>query len=301
MLRWLACLPRPLRASILRAKLRFRESDVQSLRAEVATTAADALAAGRLVHDAYVARGLSHAHASGVRATPWHFLPTTFVIVAKHEGEVIGTQTLQLDSPFGLPMDSAFGDALRGPRERGRRLAEVGALAIAPSFRGTGAFHLLNRAMFAVAERANVTDLVAAVSPSAQDVYRAILCFDRVGEVKSYPGLARPRGGVALRLPLDEAHERFRQRAPESHAVYLARTWREISLPERVSLDSLDDDRLAGVRALVAERRDVVRGLARGQIEELRRVVPNVFWPTPSQLDPQEIAARHAAGALVPT
>lgn len=302
MLKLLQCLPRPIRASILRSKLRFHESELATLGAEIVSSASDALAAGKLVHDIYVRRGLAHAHDSGVRATPWHFLPTTFVMVAKHAGEVVGTQTLQVDSPFGLPMDEAFASVLQPIRARGRVLAEVGALAIAPTFRGTGAFHLLNRAMFSVAERVGVTDLVAAVSPTAEDVYRAVLCFDRIGSVTRYPGLAQPRGGTALRLPLDEAHGRFRDRAPASHAVYIDRAWPEITVPAQVtvrSLEALDEGRLAGVRALVSARRDVVRALSRSQIAELRRAVPDVFWPSPSQLDPQEVAFRPAFGSMV--
>ena len=291
MLRMLQYLPQSVRAGILRRKLRFRETDVATLSAELASNAPDALASARLVHDAYVRRGLADVHPSGVRATPWHFLPSSFVIVAKHAGEVVGTQTLQVDSPFGLPMDAAFSAPLAPLRARGRVVAEVGALAIAPRFRGTGTLHLLNRAMFSIAERIGVDDLVAVVNPAAADVYRALLCFDQVGEVTRYPGLAQPRGGTALHLPLDEARERFRRTAPASHAIYVERVWNEISVPTSLALDALDEGRLDAVRALVSERRDVVRGLSRRQIDELRRVVPDLFWPTPSQLDPSEIVS----------
>jgi GNAT superfamily N-acetyltransferase len=289
MLRALQCLPRWARVAILQRRLRFREQEVSAFTAEVAYTAADALASARLVHDAYVQRGLAHSHASGVRATPWHFLPSSFVIVAKLGAEVVGTQTLQVDSPFGLPMDEAFSSALAPFRSRARVVAEIGALAITPRFRGAGVFHLLNRAMFALAERIGVHDLVAVVNPVAEDVYRALLCFDRVGAVTRYPGLAQPRGGTALHLSLDDARERMRQTAPASHAIYIERAWNEIRVPVRLSVDALEDGRLEGVRALVAERRDVVRALSRRQIEELRRVVPDLFWPTPSQLDPSEV------------
>lgn len=298
MLKLLHYLPRSLRAAVLRRKLKFSESDVASLTAEVAANASDTLDSARLVHDAYVKRGLAHPHASGIRATPWHFLPTSFVVVAKHAGRVVGTQTLQVDSPFGLPMDGTFADALAPFRGPDRVVAEVGALAIAPDFRGTGAFHLLNRAMFAIAERIGITDLVAVVSPSAEDVYRSILCFDRIGEVASYPGLARVRGGTALHLPLTEARERFRDQAPDSYAVYVERDWSEISVGA-AKLDSFDEGRLEGVRALASRRRDVVRGLARRQIDQLRRAVPEIFWPTPSQIDPLELAPPFAAPALV--
>lgn len=289
MLRALRHAPRPLRSALVRFGLRFRDAQVRGLSAEVATRPEDALAAARIVHDAYVARGLMHAHPTGLRVTPAQVLPSSFVLVAKRGEEVIGTISLQVDGALGLPIDGAYPCEIASLRAAGRRVAEVGALAVRPEHRGSGVLHLLNRAMFELAEAAGVDDLVIAVSEWAADLYQMVLCFDRIGEVRPYPGLARSTPSTALRLPLDEARARFRDRAPSSYAVYVDRRWPEVRVPPAVSLDAHDEAALEAVRALVSARRDVFRALDRDRVLALRRAVPSIYWPTPSQIDPREL------------
>ena len=141
-----------------------------------------------------------------------------------------------------------------------RIVAEVGALAIRKRDRRTGTIQLLNRAMFDVATAAGVDDLVIVVSSWAAELYERVLCFDNLGEVPTYPGLAEAIPSTALHLPLDEAHRRFKTHAPKSYAAYAARPWPQVVLP-RVSRNAHDAARLEVARALVAARRDVFLGL----------------------------------------
>lgn len=289
MLKALRHLPSPLRCALLRHGLRFREESVRGLRAELATRPEDALAAARLVHDAYVKRELMDPHPTGVRVTPAQILPSSFVLVAKKGDEVIGTISLQVDGVLGLPIDNAYGKEVDAIRAQGRRVAEVGALTVHPEHRGTGVLHLLNQAMFQLAEKLGVHDLVIAVSAWAVDLYRTVLCFERMGEIFPYPGLARSIPSAALRLPLDTARERFRKLAPASFRVYVERAWPEVSLPASLDLHMHDEPRLEAVRALVSTRRDVFRTLDRFEVLALRQAVPSIYWPTPSQIDPREL------------
>src|SRR5258708_4736574 len=70
----------------------------------------------------------------GIRATKFHVLPTTSVIVALWDGEIIATASIIQDSELHLPADSIFD--LSGLRQRTRGLVEVSALAIDKAFRG---------------------------------------------------------------------------------------------------------------------------------------------------------------------
>src|SRR6185295_5689639 len=112
MIRALSLLPAGIRRAVLRHQLRFREQEISELRVEVALSGQDALAAGKLVHDAYVKRGLMDAHPSSVRLAPTQHLPSSFILVAKHRDRVVGTVSLQADSEFGLSMDDDFAEAL---------------------------------------------------------------------------------------------------------------------------------------------------------------------------------------------
>ena len=292
MLRLLSMLPRPIQAAILRRRVRFDERDLVGIRAEVVTTADDALAAARLVHDAYARRKVTKPHPSRVRVARTQLLPATFVIVAKDGDRVIGTVALQTDSPFGLELDGDFGAHLAPLRARGRVLAEVGALAVDPAYRRTGVFHLLNRAMFSVAEAVGVDDLVIAIGSFAAELYRAVLCFDVLGTLPSYGKIDAKDPVTALRLPLDEAHERFRLHAPLSHAIYVERVWNEITLPADLSPGArvaIDEGRGSAVRALMRARPDVFKALSTGEIRVLRKSMPRLSLPTPLQLDPREL------------
>ncbi len=291
MLSTLGFLPNRMRLAFLRRHVRFREREIAGLRAGLASCPEDALAAGRLVHDAYTARGLIDPHPSRVRVVFPQLLPSSFILVAKDGPRVVGTVTLQTDSEVGIPMENerGFRSKVLELRRRGRFVAEVGALAVAPEYRRTGVFHLLNRAMFEVAESVGASDLLIAVSRWAKDVYRAVLCFDVLGDADAYPGLSRSTPATALRLPLDEARDRLRERAPQSYAVYLKREWHEIDVPSALSLEHHDPARLSAVRALVASRPDVVRSLSHRQYELLRARVPDIYWPRPSWFDPAEV------------
>jgi hypothetical protein len=291
-LRLIARLPRPIRRFVLDRRLSADPQQSSDLRATVATTREDALAAAAIVHDAYVARGLMTPHPTGIRVSPLQVLPQTFIIVAKRGDKVVGTITLHTDSPLGLPIldEPAFLPHVARLHARGRVVAEVGALAIRKRDRHTGTLQLLNRAMFDVAMAVGVDDLVIVVSSWAAELYESVLCFDKLGEVPTYPGLAEAIPSTALHLPLDEAHRRFETRAPKSYAAYAARPWPQVVLPN-LSRHAHDAGRLAVARALVAARRDVFLELERAKILALRRSIPDIYWPTRSQIDPQELGA----------
>jgi hypothetical protein len=284
-------LPRPLRAWLLERKTRVDDAALAQLSATVATSPEEALAAASIVHDAYVDRGIAPPHASRVRVSPYQVLPQSFVIVAKRGSSVVGTITLQTESELGLPLleERAFRDHVAALRARGRVVAEVGALAVLPPDRGTGVVHLINRAMIDVARAVGVDDLVMVVSDWAAPLYETTLCFDTFAKAPTYPGLARLTPCAALHLPLDDAERRFEHRAPRSHALYVRRPWPEVELPP-LSRVVHGEGRLAAARALVAARRDVFLRLDRSHVLTLRRLVPDIYWPTPSQLDPRELA-----------
>jgi hypothetical protein len=89
---------------------------------------------------------------------------------------------------------------------------------------------------------------------------------------------------------LEHARDRFRNDAPKSYSIYVERHWGELDLPSTISRHTHEEGRLAAVRALIAARIDVVRSLSRRQVDLLRRMVPDLYWPSPSQYDEREVA-----------
>src|SRR3954466_8640071 len=100
--------------------------------AALAVTPDEVEQAERLVHDAYVARGLRDAtvHRRAARARGH------VVFVARIGGAIGATLSLLQDSTRGLPVDALYHAEVAALRRGGRRLAEVSALAVDPAWRG---------------------------------------------------------------------------------------------------------------------------------------------------------------------
>lgn len=164
----------------------------------VAVGPTETAAALRLAHDIYVREGYMEPHPLGMRILlPYHALKTTTVLVARLEGEIVGTLSLMFDSPAGLPMDELYTEALGEARRSGRRLVELSNFAIADCARdGAILLHLMRAALrLAMAERCD--DLVIAIHPKHEPFYRTIWLMERFGDLSSYQGV---RGAPAIGL-----------------------------------------------------------------------------------------------------
>lgn len=168
-------------------------------------------AATRLLYDEYFRRGYCEAHVSRRHYSYFTLLPDSRTFVVKRKGQLLGTLSLVVDSPCGLPMESEFSEEVAKLRRPGRRLAEVGLLALDLSLIGHRSFSLskfdkmaslfnLIKIMFDYARlKAGVTDLVICVHPKHQALYR-YLTYEDIGPVKVYPGACKK---PALPMHLD--------------------------------------------------------------------------------------------------
>jgi hypothetical protein len=84
----------------------------------------------RLVASNYRARGYETPSAKRLRFTPYHALPDTRILVAKHAGRVVATFSIVPDNTLlGLPMECIYGQEIAELRRQGRRLLETTSLA----------------------------------------------------------------------------------------------------------------------------------------------------------------------------
>jgi len=151
----------------VRADHRLEEVEVG-----VADDSEKALGAARLVHDAYVARGILRPHPTGFHVGTHAASLSNWTFVATHDRSAIGTISLVIDSDAGLPMDRVYGCELTRLRRRSSCLAEVGALAVTPEFRHSGIIMLLMSATLRKAYDLAVNRLVIAIHPKAEPFYR---------------------------------------------------------------------------------------------------------------------------------
>src|SRR5262249_32852519 len=134
-----------------------------------------------------------------------NLLPSTKVFVARSADAVVATVTVVEDSPLGLPIDEAIGAELGRLRERGRRVSEVGALAVDAGHRASGVpilVRLYRVALLYAAAVARLDDLAFVVRPRHRAFYRTLFPLREFSETREY---RRLEGAQVIGLRLDLA------------------------------------------------------------------------------------------------
>lgn len=208
----------------------------------------------RLVHDEYLRLGyLAAPQASGMFYGVHHLLPTSATLLLRTGGESVATLTQILDTDlFGLPMDRLYRPELDRLRRRGRKLAELSALATCRRFRWRNFFMLLCRVMYHRAISKKVTDLCIMVNPKHAPFYRTIFLFEDIGPERDYPVLGAP--AVALRVDLERIQERLADRYRTFSTEFNVNAFLNFDLDER----SLGLDLCNGERRPVPLDRDAI-------------------------------------------
>ncbi|WP_083844163.1 GNAT family N-acetyltransferase [Vreelandella stevensii] len=182
-------------------RLKVDQKELSGVRFRLASSLDEKEQAFRLVHTSYVERGIATPTRSGLTFSPFHILPGTTTFIAEKEGRIIGTISLVEDSPIGLPMEGVHPVEVAGLRYNGRRLAEVGTLAVASDVRGRGIPLILYNTLFRWARRYRmIEDLVIAVHPRVRTFYCNGLLFERLGPTRKYNAL---NGALSTPLHID--------------------------------------------------------------------------------------------------
>jgi len=207
----LALLPRSVRFAFFRSMVDCDPQPPQRLELKIADTQEELEACFRLLHDAYVSAGFMKPHASGMRVTIYHALPTTTTLCAKWDGKVVGTISMIREGVFGFPLQSVFN--LGQVRARTGKIAEISALAIDPAFRKTGGRILfpLMKFMYEYCRRFfDTRHIVIAVNPNKIEMYESLLFFERLqARVVNNYDFANGAPAVGASLDLEEATEVF--------------------------------------------------------------------------------------------
>lgn len=189
---------------------------------KVAETPEEYDGAFKVIHDAYVERGICDPQPDGKRSIPHHELAETVVIVAKMADQVVGTLTLASDKTLNLPIEKAW--PLSEFKKGDRTVVEVTCLAIDYRFRRSQQKNILFpllRFMYAHAShRLKVNYLVVATHPDVRDFYEGLLCFEPI-DSRVIDDYIRAAPAIGLYLDLNEAPKRFSEayahRAPDKN------------------------------------------------------------------------------------
>ncbi|WP_413284619.1 N-acyl amino acid synthase FeeM domain-containing protein [Vibrio sp. MA40-2] len=160
-----------------------------------------------LVWENYVETGLQQNDNLGLRFTKYHLLPDTRVFIANfHEeladqkpekytgkGICVGTVTLVMDGPMGLPMEEFCGEAIDKMRKEGRKVAEVVAFAVDPKYTKHKIFLHMFKLLFQFAAMKGVTDICCSVTERHIRFYRRVCLFEPIGELTPYSAAYKHR------------------------------------------------------------------------------------------------------------
>lgn len=126
---------------------------------------------------------------------------------ACREEQTFGTITLRLDSASGLLADALYGDEIRAFRRGGRKVGELGRLAIDPEYGSKEVLASLFHLVYIFCRLRRLTDVFIEVNPRHVSFYQRMLGFEKVGEEKICERVGAP--AVLLRLDLSHADEQI--------------------------------------------------------------------------------------------
>lgn len=183
-------LPERTRFEFYRKLLKIEPLD-HNYEVKIATTQEELEESYKILHDVYVKKGLMNPDPSGLRCTLYSALPFTTVIIAKHQGRVVGTVSVIKDSLIGFPSDKDYKKENDRFRERGFHICEISALAVVPEYRKkkTGSLISLYLMKFLgryAQDHMKCDMLMATVHPNVFDFYKFMFNFRKNGEVVQY-------------------------------------------------------------------------------------------------------------------
>jgi hypothetical protein len=181
-----------------------RRANVTEVEFKLARSRDELFEAFSLVYRSYFRAGLSDENPSQIRLTPYHFLDTSEVLVARLRGVVISTLSLFGDGQLGLPMQSMYPDEIAKLRAEGRRIAEVGSFADRreKQVRFIDNLQNMGRLLGQTAKENGYDTLVAVVHPRHARLYKRVLGFKQIGN-ETYCPYANDNPAEALCLKFE--------------------------------------------------------------------------------------------------
>lgn len=162
----------------------------RDIRVKIASTVDEWEQAFQLITENYRQRGYESSAPGQIRFTPYHGLPETVVLVAKHQERVIYTMTLVFDNVLlGLPMESLYHAEIARMRAAGCQIMEVSCLASQDlSLREfTPVFTSMVRLTIHYSLSVGAESWVISVNPKHRRFYTKIVGFVSFGPVKNCP------------------------------------------------------------------------------------------------------------------
>lgn len=176
----LKVLPQGVRAHYLRRQFEVTANLPEDLILKQAETEDEIKQALHLVYESYLSLDYIDPNSAEIRLTKYHLLPTTIILIAKRQNEVIGTMSIIMDSPLKLPSDMSWD--LSALRKGGKQIAEISSLTIKKNSLSRGKLLLpLCKLMHEYCNSLLKLDgIVASTNADVEPFYTDLLMFKRI-------------------------------------------------------------------------------------------------------------------------
>lgn len=176
--------------------------DLEEIELSVAKSYREREEANELVYQQYSARGYTVAEPENEPPVARESARRESVVIARIDGQVVGTMTVGIDSPNGLLVDEANRESVDPLREQGLRLGEVVRFALDKQVDSRRVLAALFNAAHGIMEANRLHHVFIEVNPRHVAFYRRAFCFKVVGEEKCCPRVGAP--SVLLRMRVAE-------------------------------------------------------------------------------------------------
>lgn len=175
-----------LKHALIRRKAKIQDLAPSKFTVRLAQTAEEYEAAFNLVQVSYAYLGIAELGHDLYRITDQHLLPHSHVLLCLEGERIVGTVTVTLDSPGGIPLDKDYPEVVGQFRRRGSRLAEMGSFAVVQRRRRAGVAQLLALASARLVWRNAATHLIISIDPKVSELYEALYGFEPCTEAQSH-------------------------------------------------------------------------------------------------------------------
>lgn len=200
-------------------------------------------AAYALVYQEYLSRKLCVPNAENMFYNAYSFVPGSRTFLLRKDEKLLGTMCLVADSPMGIPMETIFPEEIKSLRAQGKKIAEVGALALNSqhvnmkqysfkNFQKQAYLYKLYKTMFDYARASDkVTDFIIGCHPRHEFLYK-YLNFETISPAKAYHG-ANAAPAVLMKLSIPDAY-RHTMLLKEGPGMYF---FKETKYPRTFNMD----------------------------------------------------------------
>lgn len=203
---YLTYLPKKVRAPLLRSQFQISYDLPKELILKQAETTDEITQALNLVYQSYIDLDYMDPNEAQLRLTKYNILPTTIILIAKYNDEVVGTLSIIPDSALGIPSELTFN--IDNYRNNNIHIAEISSLAIKKGFRkqrGKLLLPLCKLMYLFCTEILKLDGIIVSTLPDVEPFYTDILLFEKNKTHSTTPNnYAKGASTTCCFLPLNE-------------------------------------------------------------------------------------------------